>query len=148
MSWISELFGGGSNTSSTTTTTTTNQDNRVALESGIGLSSQTSDVVVNVLDNGAVKESLDLIESSQASQANQVKAVLALADTVFGRGVDVLTLSANAIKAAMDAGAETQQSAYESVATAWGDAKGSPSVDRNLLLMGLAMIAAWAWSRA
>ncbi len=51
--------GGGGSSSSSSSTTTQNFDKRVAVDTGIGLSSDSSTVTINALDGGAVNASLD-----------------------------------------------------------------------------------------
>lgn len=63
--------GGGSQSSSTTETTTNNYDKRVAVETGVGLSSDSSTVTVNALDAGAVARAFDFA-SGTASAASLI----------------------------------------------------------------------------
>ena len=63
--------GGGSQSSSSTETTTNNYDKRVAVETGVGLSSDSSTVTVNALDAGAVTRAFDFA-SGTASAASLI----------------------------------------------------------------------------
>lgn len=56
---INNTNGGGGSSSSSSSTTTQNFDKRVAVDTGIGLSSDSSTVTINALDGGAVNASLD-----------------------------------------------------------------------------------------
>lgn len=75
--------GGDSSSSSSTATSTTNIDKRMALSSGVGVSSDSSTVNVNSLDGGAIAQALgfagsalDSIKSSDATNAQGFTALL------------------------------------------------------------------------
>lgn len=86
---------GGSSTSSTATTTstqntTTNIDKRLALSSGIGISSDSSTVNVEALDGEIVRKALDTVSAADATAGASFEKLLGLADKLFTGAGEVI----------------------------------------------------------
>ena len=82
--------GGGGSSSSSTSSTTQNYDKRVAVETGVGLSSDSSTVTVNTLDAGIVQKALDTVATADATAGQGFNQLLTLADKLFTTGSKVL----------------------------------------------------------
>ena len=84
--------GGDSSSSSSQATTTTNVDKRLVVDNGgVGVSSDSSTVTVNTLDNGAITQAIDLSKTS-------TKAAYSGLDSLLGFANSVLNLEANSQK--------------------------------------------------
>lgn len=73
--------GGGSRSSSAQTTN--NTDKRLAVESGIGVSADNSQVSVNVTDGGIVSRALQTVDLSNATNAEGFTQLLDAAENMF-----------------------------------------------------------------
>lgn len=71
--------GGGSSSSSASSNTTNNTDKRIAVDKGIGISSDSSTINVQALDGDIVKNALDALISGKTVDAGSVNRAL---DTV------------------------------------------------------------------
>lgn len=78
-----ECGGGGGSSSSSSATTTNTTDKRLSIQSGVGVSSDSSTVTVNALDAGAIQSALDTVKANDATQGQGFQALLGLADTLF-----------------------------------------------------------------
>lgn len=128
---------GGGGSSSSNQTSTFNIDKRLVVDSGVGISADSSNVSVTALDGGAIQEAfefagrnLDLLKHADELQGQASLQLLELAHSVFNRSFDVITENAEIVKAA---GA--------TVATAYDNAKGEGDAKR---LVAYGVIAAVA----
>lgn len=97
------ICGGGgdggsssSSTATTTQTTTTNVDKRLALNSGIGISSDQSTVNVQALDGEVVKKALDTVSAADATAGAGFEKLLGLADKLFTGAGQVISKTQDA----------------------------------------------------
>lgn len=124
--------GGGGSSSSSTSTTTQNYDKRVAVETGVGLSSDSSTVNVTTLDAGIVTKALDTVAVADATNGAGFNQLLTLADKLFTTGSKVL---------------ETTQSAtlaqVQSLNTAANDQRGTVD-QKTIIVLAVAGAAALA----
>lgn len=133
--------GGSSSSSSSTSNQTTNQiDRRQVVDSNsVGVSSDTSTVTVNVLDQGAVAKALELVGASDLETGKSVSSVLGFAKDVFTSGLTVLD------KASKHVEQQTQL-----VSTAYDNAKGE-GTQKNLVaaaaLAAVAIVAVKVWGK-
>jgi len=88
--------GGGSKSSSSSATTTTNTDKRIAVESGIGISSDSSTVTVEALDGAIVQKALDTVQAADATAGQGFSQLLGLADKLFTGAGEVISSTQNA----------------------------------------------------
>lgn len=98
--------GGGGGSSSSNETTTQNIDKRLVVDSGIGISSDSSTLNVTALDGGAVSrafefaaKNVDLMKDADALQGQTVQQLLGLTDRVFDGAFKVLDKNADIVKA-------------------------------------------------
>ncbi len=137
--------GGGS--SSSNETTTQNIDKRLVVDSGIGISSDSSTLHVNALDGGAIteafefaKSNVDLMKSADALQGQTVQQLLGLTDRVFEGAFKVLDKNADIVK---------QSSGF--VATAYDNAKGEGDAKRLVaygVIAAVAIVAVRSFGKA
>ncbi len=120
--------GGGS--SSSNSTTTQNVDKRLVVDSGIGISSDSSTLHVTALDGGAITSAFDFATKNDAIQGQTAQQLIGLADRVFEGAFTVL-----------DKNAEIVKTAGQTVATAYDNAKGEGDAKR---LVAYGVIAAVA----
>ena len=73
----------GAQSSSSVATTSTSMDKRIAVESGIGISSDSSTITINALDAPIVNHALDAIIANDATQGASFSQLLGLADKLF-----------------------------------------------------------------
>ncbi len=123
--------GGGSSTS----TTTQNTDKRIAVDQGIGISSDSSNITVNALDAGIVQQALQTVQMADATNGSGFGQLLGLADKLFTTGTDVLK-----------AGQATTLAQVGALSQAQTDAKGQIS-QQTMVLLAAAGVAAIAFSR-
>lgn len=120
-----------SNATTTTSTTTNNVDKRLAIETGIGISSDGSTINVQALDGAIVSEALDVVKNADAVSGAGFSQLLTLADKLFtGAGAVVET---------------TQETALESIKavnTAANDSKGSID-QKTIIVLGIAAAGAF-----
>lgn len=126
--------GGGSSSSSSNSTTTQNTDKRIAVESGIGISSDSSSITVNALDGDIVKQALDVVGTADAANGEGFTKLLTLADKLFTAGGTILETSA----------ANTQAN-IAAMQTTMNDAAGK--VDQKTLLIVGGLIVAGFYVR-
>lgn len=129
--------GGGGGSSSSNETTTQNIDKRLVVDSGIGISSDSSTLNVTALDGGAVQaafefagQNVELLKNADALQGQTAQQLINLADRVFTGAFSVLDKNADVVK-----------TAGASVATAYDNAKGEGDAKR---LVAYGVIAAVA----
>lgn len=80
------LFKGGSKSSSANTTTTNTTDKRMVVDNGLGISSDSSTVTVNMVDADIVKAALDTVTASDATNGEGFEKLLSLAGNLFEAG--------------------------------------------------------------
>lgn len=81
------LFKGGSSKSSSSNTTTTNTtDKRMVVDNGLGISSDSSTVTVNMVDTDIVKAALDTVTAADATNGEGFEKLLSLAGSLFDAG--------------------------------------------------------------
>lgn len=125
-------FGGGGSSESTNQTTTTNTDKRLVVDSGIGISSDSSSVTVNALDAGIVEKALDTVQVSDATNGQGFGQLVTLADKLFtGAGTLV---------------AATQQTALEQMTQANVETAGKID-NKTITILGVAAAAAFMMGR-
>lgn len=91
--------GGGSSSSSSTATTTQNTDKRIAVEQGIGISSDSSTITVEALDANIVNKALDTVATADATSGAGFTQLLTLADRLFtGAGAVISDTQGQALK--------------------------------------------------
>lgn len=128
--------GGSSSSSSSNVTETTNVDKRIAIESGIGISSDSSTVTVQALDGDIVKKALDTVAGADATAGQGFTQLVALADKLFtGAG------------AMIDKTQTASLSQLETINTAMNDQKGAVD-QKTLIIIGGVAIAAYAMRKA
>lgn len=130
------VCGGGGGSSSSTSSTTTNIDKRLALESGVGISSDQSTVTVNTLDAGIVDKALQTVQLADATSGQGFSQLLALTDKLFtGAGQALQTTQATTLA---QVGALNQ---------AQNDARGAVDQKTIIVLAVAGAAAAFAFSR-
>jgi hypothetical protein len=82
--------GGGSGSSSSNTTTTETVDKRMVVDTGVGISSESSTVTVNALDSGITQAALDVVKANDATNGQGFEQLLGLADKLFTTGSDLI----------------------------------------------------------
>lgn len=85
-------LGGGGGSSSSSASTTTTVDKRLALQSGVGISSDSSSVTVNALDGGAIaaaagaiNSAIDLAKSGDSTSGKNYTDLLGLTGNVIDK---------------------------------------------------------------
>lgn len=121
-------FGGGGG-SSTSATTTTSVDKRLVVDSGVGVSSDSSTVNVSALDGGAIKSAFDFAALAGQGAGDTVIAALELADTIYTKGLS-----------ALDRNVDLVNKSGDMVAKAYDQAKGSGSEYRLMTVGALALV--------
>lgn len=124
--------GGGSSSSSSNASTTVTTDKRLAIESGIGISSDSSTVNVTTLDAGIVAKALDTVASADATAGQGFDKLLGLADKLFTGGFKALESSQSLTTAAFSAGVNDKAGALD---------------NRTIAIGVVAIAAAWAWKK-
>lgn len=128
-------MGGSSKSSSSSSTTTNNSDKRIAVETGIGISSDGSTINVQALDGAIVQKALDTVASADATAGEGFGALLALADKLFtGAG------------AVIEKTQDTTLAQLETINTAANDNKGSID-QKTIVVLAVAGAAALVLSR-
>jgi hypothetical protein len=168
------LFKGGSSSSSSSSTTTST-DKRLAIDSGIGISSDQSNVTVNnsTLDAGIVHDALQLLAAGDVTGGKSLSDVVGLADNsfsklvssqndAFGQVLDaqsgvldagqtafgkVLGLADKLFSGGFDALKTSQQLTESAFSTATNDKAGTID-NRTIAIVVVAGAAAWAFSKA
>lgn len=128
-------MGGKSNSSTSSATTTNTTDKRQVVDNGVGVSSDSSTVTVNVLDEGIVKAALDTVNMSDATNGEGFSQLLGLADKLFTGAGEVVS--------------KTQDSALSQIASvnsAANDKRGSID-QKTIAVLGVAAAAALVLSR-
>lgn len=110
--------GGGSSSSSQSSTSTTSIDKRLVVDTGVGVSSDSSTVNVNALDAGAIGASFDFGRDA-----------LKGADTLLARGLQVL-----------DKATGVADKSTALVATAYDNAKGAGTEKVVLMVAAIAAV--------
>lgn len=123
-------FGGSS--ASSNQTTTQNTDKRLVVDSGIGISSDSSTVTVNALDADIVNKALDTVIVTDATNGQGFGQLVTLADKLF-------TGAGNLVAA-------TQQTALEQMAT--NNVETAGKIDnKTITILGVAAAAAFLMGR-
>jgi hypothetical protein len=117
---------GGKSSSSASSQTTNNQDNRVAVQDGIGLSASSGNVInvtTTTTDAAIVGRALQTVDMSNATLGEGFEGLLSAADNLFARGESLI--------------GQTQKS----VADAYGQAqtnKAGTIDNRTIIVLGVA----------
>lgn len=127
---------GGGGSSSSTSSTTQNTDKRIAVDTGVGISSDSSTVTVNTLDSGIVTKALDTVSAADATNGQGFTQLLGLADKLFTGAGDSLKASQATTLAQIGA-----------LNTATNDAKGSVDQKTIIVLAVAGAAAAFAFAR-
>lgn len=122
--------GGGGSSSSSNATTTTNTDKRIAIESGIGISSDSSTVNVQALDGNIVMKALDTVSAADATAGTGFTQLLGLADKLFTGAGEIITKTQDTTLAQVGALNQAQN-----------DARGSIDQKTMIVLAGAAAVA-------
>lgn len=113
--------GGGSSSSSSNSTTTENTDKRIAVQSGMGISSDSSTINVQALDANIVGNAMDMIKAADATHGVSTTALLQTAGDVFGGNAQsfmaLLSVADKLFTGAADVIAKTQDTALGQMAT-------------------------------
>lgn len=120
---------GGGKGSSSSATTTTSIDKRLVVDSGIGISSDTSTLNLEVLDGGAVADALAFAAANDTATGENIKALLGLTGDVFAGALTVL-----------DKNADLVASSGALVAEAYQEAKGQTADNKYLIAAALAIV--------
>jgi len=129
---------GGGGSSSSSNQTTQNTDKRLAIQEGIGISSDQSTVNVNntTLDAGIVSKALETVSVADASNAQGFGQLLSLADKLFtGAGQS------------LEASQATTLAQVGALTTAQNDARGSIDQKTMTILAVAGVAAVWAFNR-
>lgn len=86
------IYGGGGGGSSSSASTQTTQDNRVAVQDGIGLANSSGNVI-NVTDGGIVARALQTVDINNATNAEGFSQLLTAAEGLFNRGENLIGLT-------------------------------------------------------
>lgn len=126
--------GGGGGGSSSNSTTTTSTDKRLAIESGIGISSDSSTVntTVNALDANIVTKALETVSGADAVAGQGFDKLLGLADKLFTGGFKSLETSQALTTAAFSQGANDTAGTLD---------------NRTIAIVAVAAAAAWAFRK-
>lgn len=152
--------GSQSQSSSSTATTTQNTDKRQVVDNGVGVSSDSSTVTVNVLDEGIVKAALDTVSAADAVSGQGFTQLLGLADRLFvgagevsevsGRGfTQLLGLADKLFVGAGEVIGKTQDTALSQIGqvnSAKNDAKGAID-QKTIVVLAIAGAAALVLSK-
>lgn len=130
------IYGGGSSKSSSSSSSTTNNtDKRIAVETGIGISSDGSNITVEALDGDIVTKALDTVKAADATAGAGFQQLLTLADKLFtGAGQVVETTQATTLEQ------------IKSINTAQNDSKGAID-QKTIIVLGIAGAVAYAATR-
>ncbi len=129
---------GGS--SSANATTSNNIDKRLVVDSGLGVSADSSTLTLTTLDGGAIGRAFDFAESADALQGQTVQQLLGLVDRVFENSFDVL-----------DKNSEIVKTSGAMVATAYDNAKGEGDAKRLVaygVIAAVAIVAVRSFGKA
>lgn len=130
------VCGGGGGSSSSTASTTTNTDKRIAIQDGIGISSDTSTVNVQTLDAGIVNKALDTVSVADASNAQGFTQLLSLADKFMQGAGEIITTTQATTMAQVGA-----------LSTAQNDSRGTIDQKTMIALAVAGVGAIWAFNR-
>lgn len=135
-----KLHGGGGSSSSSSSQQTNQIDRRQVIDAGsVGVSSDSSTVNVNVLDQGIVTRALDLVQAGDQETGKSVASVLGFAKEVFASGLGVLDKAGKHV--------ETQSAL---VAKAYDGAQGE-GTQKNLLavaaIASVVIVAVKVWGK-
>lgn len=119
------IYGGGGSRSSSAQTTT-NQDNRVAVQDGIGMANSSGNVIT-VTDGGIVARALDSVDLQNAIGADGFSRLLDAAESLFNRGEAMI--------------GQTQQFAAEAYSRAIQDQRGTIDNRTIIVIAGVAAAA-------
>lgn len=136
------IYGGGGSSSSsssptttTTQTTTQNTDKRIAIQDGIGISSDSSTVNVQALDGQIVSKALDTVAAADATAGDGFNKLLSLADKIISGAGTVVQSSQ-----------DTTLKQIESINAAAADSRGQID-QKTMIVIAVAGAAAYAFSK-
>lgn len=124
---------GGGGSSSSQSSTTQNTDKRIAVEQGIGISSDSSTISVQALDAGIVGQALETVQLADATAGDGFNRLLGLADKLFATGSKVL-----------ETGQATTLAQVGALSQAQTDAKGNINQNTMVILAIAGVAAAYA----
>lgn len=124
--------GGSSSSSQSTSTVTENTDKRIAIDSGIGISSDSSTVTVNALDSNIVQKALDTVAGADATAGQGFSQLIGLADKLFSGAGNMIERTQNASLAQL-----------ETLNTASNDKAGAVD-QKTLIILGGVAVAVFA----
>lgn len=124
-------FGGSSKSSSSNTTN--NLDNRVAVSSGVGLSSSNGNTI-NLTDGGIVSRALDSVDMSSANLGAGYQSLIDAADSLFQRGESMI--------------GQTQQHVADAYRNAETDKGGALDQKTIIILAAVGVVGLFAFKRA
>lgn len=88
----------GGRSSSSSASTTTNQDNRVAVQDGIGLSNSSGNAInITTVDGQIVGRALDTVDLNNATLGEGFESLLSAADNLFNRGENLIGQTQKAV---------------------------------------------------
>lgn len=122
--------GGGGGSSSSSSQTTTSTDKRLVVDSGVGVSSDSSTVNVNALDGGSIAEAFKFADAVSKGNQSNVSEIIKLAGGVFSNAYKTLDKQAGFV-----------DNAGQAVAKAYEDAKGAGVEKTALIAVGIAALA-------
>lgn len=126
------LYIGGSSKSSSSNTTN-NQDNRVAVSAGVGLSNSNRNTI-NVTDGGIVSRALDSVDMSSANLGAGYQSLIDAADSLFQRGESMI--------------GQTQQHVADAYRNAESDKGGALDQKTIIILAAVGVVGLFAFKRA
>lgn len=130
--------GGGGSSNSSNQTTTQNTDKRLVVDSGIGISSDSSTVTVNSLDAGIVGQALNTVQLADATNGQGFGQLLSLADKLF---VGAGNLVAGTQQASLSMAEATQKATNTAYQNATAEKSGTLD-NKTIMILGVAAAAA------
>lgn len=146
ISFFELSFGGKSSSSSASTSNTTNIDKRLVVDNGaIGISADSSNVNVNVLDGNAINQAFDFAGDAGIAALDFANKSLSQMIALAVDRDKVTTAAAQAVTdSAMQSINEIGTSSAAAVAAAKEETTGTAKSYQNLLIVG-AVAAAGVW---
>ena len=130
------VCGGGGGSSSSTSSTTQNYDKRIAVDTGVGLSSDSSTINVQMTDAGIANKALETVQLADATNSDGFGKLLGLADKLFVGAGEVIKTTQGTTLAQVGALSQAQT-----------DAKGAIDQKTIIVLAVAGAAAAFAFAR-
>lgn len=128
--------GGGSSSSSSNQTITETTDKRMVVDTGIGISSDSSTISVQALDAGIVNKALETVAAADATAGEGFTKLLTLADKLFDAGGELIENTSG-----------TAMQAVQMASSAQNDAQGKIDQKTILILAAAGVAAAYAFKK-